>query len=205
MNEEAKGDTARAGGLNPGDGQRADGPLPLPPRTQLSPNARAWRRFRRNRPALASGLFLAAFVLLVLIWPWFEQPPVARRLPQAMTWSPTTLSGAQFQPPGAGHWFGTDIHGRDLLSRVFSGARVSLLIGVVGATVSLVIGVLWGAIAGYGGGRTDSILLRAVDGLSSLANIVFVIVLMATFENSLKNRLTMHGLDVSARLLLLFV
>jgi len=88
-------------------------------------------------------------VLLILIWPWFEQPGVARHLPKAMTWPSTTLSDAQFQPPGAEHGFGTDVHGRDLLSRVFHGARISLLVGVVGAVVSLVIGVLWGAIAGF--------------------------------------------------------
>src|SRR5213593_1983142 len=112
MDEESKRHAVRAGG--PGDAQTADaGSGSLPPRTQLSPNTQSWRRFRRNRPAQASGLFLAVFVLLVLIWPWFGQPPVAPHLPQAMTWSPTALSGAQFQPPSAGHWFGTDIHGRD--------------------------------------------------------------------------------------------
>src|SRR5207237_7369977 len=138
------------------------------PRPHLSPNQRAWRRFRRNRPALASGFFLVAFALLILVWPLLELPGIAPRLFKPMTWSPTALSDAQFQPPDARHWFGTHVHGRDLLSRVFYGVRVSLLIGAVGASVSLVIGVFWGAIAGYAGGRADSALLRVVGILYCL-------------------------------------
>jgi len=154
---------------------------------------------------MGSGWFLLAVALLLLVWPWLEHPSLASRLPKAMTWPPTSLSDAQFQRPGAEHWFGTDVHGRDLLSRVFYGARISFLIGAVGAVVSLVIGVLWGAMAGYAGGRADSVMMRAVDVLYSLPNIIFVIVLIATFENPLKAWLSARHLNVSARLLLLFV
>src|SRR5216117_3001232 len=176
-------------------------------RLHLSPNQRAWRRFRRNRLATGSGIFLSAVVLLILIWPWFEQPGVARHLPKAMTWPSTTLSDAQFQPPGAEHGFGTDVHGRDLLSRVFHGARISLLVGVVGAVVSLVIGVLWGAIAGFAGGRWDSVMMRCVDILYSLPSIIFVIMLITTLEAVFKNWLAAAGSDGLAkfsRLLFLF-
>src|SRR6185503_20560053 len=102
---------------------------------------------------------------------------IAAHLPQALTYAQDAVTDAQFQPPSSEHWFGTDIHGRDLLSRLFHGARISLLVGAVGAGVSLVIGVLWGAIAGYVGGRVDSVLMRLVDILYSLPNIVLVIVL----------------------------
>jgi ABC-type dipeptide/oligopeptide/nickel transport system permease subunit len=91
------------------------------------------------------------------------------------------------------------------LSRVFYGARISLLVGMVGAGVSLVIGVLWGAIAGYSGGRTDSILMRVVDILYSLPNIVFVIVLISTFEKPIQDWFERHGINISARLLLIVV
>ena len=180
---------------DPGDsrGARGEGP------------GQAWRRLRQNRPALAGGFYLLAFALILLAQPWFKHPVIATHLPGALTWSPTTLSDAQFQPPGSGHWFGTDVHGRDLLSRVFYGARISLLIGAVGAAVSLVTGVLWGAIAGYAGGRTDSALMRVVDVLYSLPNIVFVIVLIAAFEEPLKSWLAGIRIRVSARLLLLFL
>src|SRR2546429_1531273 len=99
------------------------------PSPRESPGRRAWRRFRRNRLATGSGLFLLSVMLLVLTWPLLAKREIARHLPTAMTWSSTALSDEQFQPPGPGHWFGTDVHGRDLLSRVFYGARISLLVG----------------------------------------------------------------------------
>jgi oligopeptide transport system permease protein len=156
----------------------------------MSPNQRAWRRLRRSRMTIFSGLFLSAMILLVSLRPGFERPGIASHLPQAMTWPAVALSDAQFQPPSAAHWFGTDIHGRDLLSRILYGARISLLVGVVGAAVSLVIGVLWGAIAGYVGGRCDGAMMRFVDVLYSLPSIVFVIVLIAVIEAPFKRWLS---------------
>jgi ABC-type dipeptide/oligopeptide/nickel transport system permease subunit len=137
----------------------------------LTPNQRAWRRFTRNRPAVCSLLFVAAVVALLLAWPWLA--------PYRLE----AISEAQFQPPGPAHWFGTDVHGRDLLSRVLFGGRISLLVGVVGAGVALVIGVTWGAVAGYVGGRWDSLMMRFVDVLYSLPSIVFVIVLITTLND----------------------
>lgn len=181
------------------------------PPPSLSPNQRAWRRFRRNRPAVLSVWFLAALLVIIIGWPvclkvatYFGPGGVAF----AENYQPETLSDEQFQPPSAQHWFGTDVHGRDLFSRVLYGAQVSLLVGVVGASVSLVIGVLWGAIAGYAGGRTDSLMMRFVDVLYSLPSIIFVIVLITTLEGVLKNWLAAVGLPElgkSARLLFLFV
>lgn len=155
----------------------------------LSPNQRAWRRFKKNKPAVIGAWIVILVVLLAIVWPMFSNPKIATHLPKAMTWAQDTVSDAQFQPPSSAHWFGTDIHGRDLLSRLFHGARISLLVGAVGAGVSLIIGVLWGAIAGYVGGRTDSLMMRFVDILYSLPSIIFVIVLFTVFELKLKTRL----------------
>lgn len=140
------------------------------PVEHLTPNQRAWRRFKRNRPAIVSLAFLAVLVLVVLCWPGLAP----------YRWDAT--SEAQFRPPSAQHWFGTDVHGRDLLTRAFYGARISLLVGVVGAGVALIIGVTWGAVAGYAGGRWDSLMMRFVDVLYSLPSIVFVIVLITTLN-----------------------
>src|SRR5438105_3671168 len=112
-----------------------------------SPGRRAWRRFRRNRLAVISLLFLAIVIVFVVIYPWLA-PYRAQQ-----------LSEAQFQPPTAQHWLGTDLHGRDLLVRLCLGAQISLVVGAVGAGVSLIIGVLWGAIAGYSGGRLDGAMM----------------------------------------------
>lgn len=176
-----------------------------------TPGSRALRRFRQNRPAIVSAWVLAALVLVVIGWPLVLKVAGAcgtGGVQFAGRHEPDAVSDDQFQPPSVRHWFGTDVHGRDLMSRVLYGAQVSLLVGIVGATVSLLIGVLWGAIAGYAGGRTDSLMMRFVDVLYSLPSIIFVVVLITTLEGAWKNflgRLGAAGLEKSARLLFLFV
>jgi len=168
-------------------------------------------RFKRNRPAVLSAWLLGALLLLVVGWP-AALKVVSLTGPAgaafAQKYDPDHLSDEQFQPPGSRHWFGTDVHGRDLMSRVLSGAQISLLVGLVGAGVSLVLGVLWGAVAGYAGGRLDSLMMRFVDILYSLPSIIFVIVLITTLEGALKKWLgagAAPGLDRTVRLLFLFV
>jgi oligopeptide transport system permease protein len=176
-----------------------------------SPSISSWQRFKRNNPAILSTYLLAAVLLLVVGWPVVLK--VASRCGPhgaqfARQYDPDTLSDNQFLFPGAKHWFGTDVHGRDLFSRVLYGAQISLMVGLVGAGVSLIIGVIWGAVAGYAGGRVDSVLMRIVDILYSLPSIIFVIVLITTLEGLLKNWLAAIGspaLGRSARLLFLLL
>ncbi len=177
----------------------------------LTPGQKARQRFRKNRPAVVGAWFLAALVGVVLLWPiglkvagWCGPGGAAF----AQDHAPDRLTDDSFQPPSVRHWFGTDVHGRDVFSRVLYGAQVSLLVGVVGAGVSLVLGVLWGAVAGYAGGRTDSAMMRFVDILYSLPSIIFVIVLITTLEGLFKNWLAASAspeVAKLARLLLLFV
>lgn len=161
----------------------------------LSPNQKAWRRLWRHRPALVSALFLGLILILALTVPWLSPHGTVHG------------TDAQFAPPSFQHWFGTDVHGRDVFTRVFAGARISLLVGAVGAGVSLVIGVCWGMVAGYVGGRLDSAMMRTVDILYSLPSIVFVIVLITTLDSHVKGAIAGLSADLApvARLLFLFV
>jgi peptide/nickel transport system permease protein/oligopeptide transport system permease protein len=171
----------------------------------LSPGQRAWRRFKKNGAAILSAWYLLALLFVIVAW------PIVLKIAGgafAQTHYPNQLSDVQFALPGVQHWFGTDIHGRDVFSRVFFGAQISLLVGVVGAGVSLIIGVLWGAIAGYAGGRVDSFLMRIVDVLYSLPSIIFVIVLITTLGELMKRSHFVENspaLSGGLRVILLFV
>jgi peptide/nickel transport system permease protein/oligopeptide transport system permease protein len=173
-----------------------------------SPSQRAWARFRKNRWAVGSTVLLLVVIAVALAWPLVltvagSCGPDAAAF--AQRYQSHHLSDAQFQAPGPGHWFGTDVHGRELFSRVLSGARISLMVGVVGAGISLVLGVLWGAVAGYAGGKTDSLMMRTVDVLYALPSIIFVIVLITVVEDGWRNWLTSLGVHLGqwSRLVLL--
>lgn len=164
-----------------------------------------WRRFVKNRPAVLSAFFLTALLLAIFAWPVLLKIISGNF---AQTHNPNELSDAQFSPPNAQHWFGTDVHGRDVFSRVLFGAQVSLLVGFVGTFVSLIIGVLWGAVAGYAGGRLDNFLMRIVDVLYSLPSIIFVIVLITTLGEFVKHFPAVKNsaaLASHVRVILLFV
>jgi oligopeptide transport system permease protein len=170
-----------------------------------------WRRLRRNPFGFASACVLILLIAAVIMWPVTLKisrilGPKARAF--AVAHDPQHLSESQFQSPNLQHWFGTDVHGRDLLSRVLFGAQYSLLVGVVGAILSLLIGVFWGAIAGYAGGKTDNLMMRIVDIFYSMPSIILVIVLITTFEGALKHWFASAGtplLERSARLIFLLL
>jgi peptide/nickel transport system permease protein/oligopeptide transport system permease protein len=176
-----------------------------PTQQQISPGQHAWRRFKKNHAAVLSAWYLAVLLLAIGAWPAILKMSDA---PFSQIHNPDHLSDAQFLPPGAQHWFGTDVHGRDVFSRVLYGAHISLLVGLVGTVVSLVIGVLWGAVAGYIGGRVDGFLMRIVDVLYSLPSIIFVIVLLTTLGELLKqSHFTQNSpaLEKQLRVMFLFV
>jgi oligopeptide transport system permease protein len=88
-------------------------------------------------------------------------------------------------PPSLAHWLGTDTFGRDMLTRIMYGGRVSLAVGFIATSVALLIGVLWGAVAGYVGGKTDAVMMRIVDILYALPFMIFIILLMVVFGRSI--------------------
>ena len=139
-----------------------------------SPWRQAGRRLRENRMALAAVLILALLGLAAALAPWISPHEYFQQdLDKGAT------------PPSREHWLGTDILGRDLLTRVLHGGRISFMVGLCATAVSLGIGVIYGAHSGYAGGKTDSVMMRTVDILYSLPFTVFVILLMVFFGRSL--------------------
>ncbi|MEW6359493.1 MAG: ABC transporter permease [Planctomycetota bacterium] len=129
----------------------------------------AWRRLLKNKLAVASGIVLILMVAVALLTP--------RIAPY--DYEEQDLAG-QYQSPSHKHWMGTDMKGRDILTRVMWGARISFAVGFVATGVSLLIGVTWGAIAGFAGGRVDNFMMRFVDILYGLPY-MFVVILLMTY------------------------
>jgi len=89
-------------------------------------------------------------------------------------------------PPNHAHWLGTDPLGRDLLARLLYGGGISLMVGLYATGVSLAIGVIYGAIAGFAGGKADMVMMRIIDILYALPFVIFVILIMVFFGQSIK-------------------
>lgn len=133
-----------------------------------------WRRFRRNRLALAGllclGLLYGAMVLAPVLAPYepHEQLDVVNNA---------------LQPPSWSHPLGTDPYARDILSRLLHGARISLTIGLLAAAIAVVLGSVVGAAAGYGGRWLDGVLMRGVDMMMAFPRLVLLLVLLALLEH----------------------
>lgn len=134
----------------------------------------AWRRLRKNKLAVIGGITLMVVTLLCLLAPLVS--------PYGYEQQDLVLGAAA---PSAQHWLGTDVFGRDLLTRLLYGGRISLLVGLIATGVALVIGVTWGAVAGYAGGRVDAFMMRFVDIVYALPFMIFVVLLMVVFGRNL--------------------
>ena len=134
----------------------------------------AWRRFRKNRAAVYSVTILALITLFVIFAPMLTH--------YAFDFNDWDALSA---PPSARHFLGTDSLGRDLLSRAAVGGRISLLVGLSGALVAVVIGTLYGALAGFFGGKIDSLMMRFLEILNAFPFMLFVILLTTFFGRSL--------------------
>lgn len=133
----------------------------------------AFHRLQRNRAAMVSAVLLLLIIGACILLPAIKdllQDPNAQNLPNK------NLS------PSAAHWFGTDHLGRDILSRVLYGGRISIAVGLITTLVSVSIGVCWGATAGYAGGKIDALMMRIVDILYALPFLIIVILLGKTLE-----------------------
>jgi peptide/nickel transport system permease protein len=145
----------------------ADIPQELPGVQQVSMKQMVWRRFRHHPGAVMGMIILTAIVVSCLLAGLSPYDPEASDISNRL------------QPPSWAHPFGTDQLGRDLLTRVLYGGRISLLVGLMVVIITLIIGVPVGAIAGYYGGWVDDLLMRIIDSFLTLPSLMILILLSA--------------------------
>jgi len=132
--------------------------------------------FRRQRLGMAGAVMLSLTIIAAATAPWLAP------------YDPNKIDPLRvLESPGAQHWLGTDGLGRDVLSRILYGARVSLYAGVLVVSVSMIIGTTIGLVAGYAGGLIDALLMRAMDALLAFPGLVFALAVTAALGPSLTN------------------
>ncbi|WP_042349174.1 ABC transporter permease [Bacillus massiliigorillae] len=130
-----------------------------------------WRRLRANKLAMLGLFLIIVLIIMAIVGPhlnnytYYEQDYTKKNL-----------------RPNAEHWFGTDSAGRDLFTRAWYGARVSLFIGIMAALIDLMIGVIYGGLAGLKGGRVDNIMMRIAEVLYSIPYLLMVILIMVVLK-----------------------
>ena len=139
-----------------------------------SPRQDAWRRLKKNKAAMFGLVVLGVLIVLSILGPWITPYSYSE---QNLELGPSS--------PSPAHWLGSDLFGRDLLTRILYGSRISLAVGFIASFVALIIGVSWGAVAGYLGGRIDVLMMRTVDVLYALPFTIFIILLMVVFGNNI--------------------
>ncbi|KGG80408.1 diguanylate cyclase [Caloranaerobacter azorensis H53214] len=134
----------------------------------------AWRRLKENKLAILSIVMLALLLILSVVGPYMR---------------PYSYDEQDFmsinKPPSAEHWFGTDALGRDIFVRCWMGARVSLFIGFMTAILNFTIGVIYGGVSGYLGGNVDIVMMRIIDIIFSIPQMLWVILLMVVIGQGL--------------------
>jgi peptide/nickel transport system permease protein len=142
-----------------------------------------WRIFSRNRLALGGGAVVSLLVVLAalapVLAPWDPHKPDTRRI---------------LDPPSRSHWLGTDQLGRDVLSRVLYGSRVSLAVGFVSVGIATLIGVLLGSAAGYHGGMVDNGIMRVVDLMLVFPRFFLLLAVLALLKPSIWTIMSVIGL-----------
>ena len=135
-----------------------------------------WRQFHKQRLGLIGGGILCMLLLMALLAPVLAPyDPLAQDLYQRL------------QPPSTDHWFGTDDFGRDILSRIVYGSRISLRIGLIAISLALTGGTLFGFVAGYRGGMVDMLIMRSMDLMLAFPSILLAIAIVAVIGPGIEN------------------
>jgi len=160
-----------------------EGTMQLVKRPENSLWLEFWRSFKRNRIALFGLIVLGLLLIIAIGAPWFAPYNYQEsNLPQSM------------KPPSALHWLGTDELGRDILSRIIYGTRISLKVGLEAVAISLLIGILLGALAGYYGGITDHLIMRLMDMMLAFPPLLLAIAFMAALGRGIENAIIAIGI-----------
>jgi len=149
---------------------------------QRTPFEQFWKRFRKNRPAIAGGLIVLSVFVIALLAPVLSPYDPAQIDVEKILVGPTQA-----------HLLGTDELGRDILSRMIWGSRISLLVGFVAVGISIGIGILIGAVAGYYGGWIDDVLMQLVDIMLSIPTFFLILAVIALVEPSIWNIMIVIG------------
>jgi peptide/nickel transport system permease protein len=145
----------------------------------------AARQFKRNKPAIfGMGVILILYLVALLAPVLAPYDPIAQK----------DIATTGYLSPSGAHWLGTDKFGRDVLSRIIYGSRISLSIGFIATAISITIGTLIGAVAGYFGGKTDAILMRFTDMVLAFPRLVLLIMIVALFSPSVAVIIVVLGL-----------
>ncbi len=163
--------------------------LETPP---LSLGQLTWRRFRRHRMAIFGTIVLIVMFLYCFGGMLFFSEAEANH----------TDTGARLQAPSGEHWFGTDTIGRDIMARTIYGGQISLMIGMTAMVVEMIFGITFGALAGFFGGRLDSLLMRFTEAVLIIPQIFLLLVMAKYFAQSIPN-ITLLGRTLSGSVLVI--
>lgn len=152
--------------------QRLSDAMASPPRASRGLWGEAFQRLLKNRLAVVGAVAVSLLMLAAAFAPFVAPKHYAEEsFPD------------NYASPGGKYLMGADFMGRDVLSRIIYGARVSLTVGIVGATMSMVIGVIYGTLAGYYGGRLDNLMMRFVDLMYAFPTLLLIILIMVYFRS----------------------
>jgi peptide/nickel transport system permease protein len=159
----------------------------LDARELLQPS-RAWRSFSNNRTALV-GLILIAILIIIAV----AAPLLSPHDPLAQS------AANRLESPSADHWMGRDHYGRDIMSRVMYGARIALIVGIASVAFGGVLGTLMGVVAGFKGGRTETVLMRITDVLLAFPDLITGLLILAVLGAGMWKMIFAIGITIAPR------
>lgn len=172
-----------------------------------SPSELAWRRFRKHTMAMAGVVVLILLTLYATLGGMLFSRGYCAPLKATVSgeaWANCNDTSKQLQPPSREHPFGTDVIGRDIFARTIYGGQISLLIGLTATLVEVALGATIGVVAGYFGGRVDSVLMRFTEAMLTIPSL-FLLIVMAKFFGGKLPELNIMGRELSGSVIVIIV